>query len=141
MHVVSCRWLDGSPNSWVFEDHVSPPLIAAFEAWKNGDANQQDALPEPLELPEQPVSKRAARRARKAARRAQVEAEAALAATNGSSRLQHAVDHGAGSNGNGHGAHSQLNNAALDRHESEGIDHQPEEEVRAAEKERQAVRA
>ena len=141
MYVVSCRWLDGSPNSWVFEDHISPPLIAAFEAWKNGDASQQEALPEPLELPDQPVSKRAARRARKAARRAQMEAEAALAAGNGSSHLQHAVEHGAGSNGNGHNTHSQLNSATLDRHDDGGIDHQHGEEVKAAEKERQAVGA
>lgn len=79
-----CRWLDGSPNTWEFEDHLSPALISAFES---GDetAFQQLALPQSMQ-DEKVVSKRAARRLRKQARR-EAQAENGSAASNGSSRV------------------------------------------------------
>ena len=62
------RWLDGTANSWEFEDHISPALIQAFESGEQDTFAKID-MPEALQQ-ERPLSKRAARRAKKAARRA-----------------------------------------------------------------------
>ena len=82
------RWVDGAPNSWEFEDHISPALIQAFESGE-ADASAELDLPQHLQ-DEKALSKRAARRAKKAARRAALEG-------NGNARNgNHASDHADG---------------------------------------------
>ena len=43
MHMI-CRWLDGYPDSWEPEEHVSPDLVALFEQQQellSGNGQQQ----------------------------------------------------------------------------------------------------
>lgn len=108
------RWLDGRPDSWEFEDHVSSALIAAFEKAREGSAeSQQSLLPEPLEF-EKPISKRARRRAKRLAR------QAALASQG--QEAPQALDRAAAADGSGtensngaNGAGQSVDGAASDK--------------------------